>query len=173
MDISKSSRLSIMWGTKNAVSAMRLTIHSITPSFSRCGCGYFASTSVTAFEMRQSCVQTLSLTTCALSYWDFYMPNFPLGYKLLPVTRYIWFVFKLFAFIYFFKDFIYLFLERGEGREGGRETSMCGCLSRAPFLGGTWPATQACALDWESKNRTGNTLVCRPTLNPPSYASQG
>ena len=28
----------------------------------------------------------------------------------------------------FLKDFIYLFLERGEGRERGREISRCGCL---------------------------------------------
>ena len=36
-----------------------------------------------------------------------------------------------------FKDFIYLFiLERGEGgRKRGRETSMCGCLSCAPYWG--------------------------------------
>ena len=33
----------------------------------------------------------------------------------------------------FFKDFIYLFLERGKGeRKRGRETSVCGCLSCAP-----------------------------------------
>ena len=35
----------------------------------------------------------------------------------------------------FFKDFIYLILERGEGKEKGRETSMCGCLLRAPYWG--------------------------------------
>ena len=34
-----------------------------------------------------------------------------------------------------FKDFIYLFLERGEGKERGREVSVCGCLSRAPYWG--------------------------------------
>ena len=33
----------------------------------------------------------------------------------------------------FLKDFIYLFLERGEGKERGKETSMCGCLSHAPY----------------------------------------
>ena len=32
---------------------------------------------------------------------------------------------------YFFKDFIYLFLERGEERE----RNMCGCLLRAPHWG--------------------------------------
>ena len=45
----------------------------------------------------------------------------------------------------FLKDFIYLFVERGEGRERGRET-MCGCLSRTPPPVGAWPATQACVL---------------------------
>ena len=33
---------------------------------------------------------------------------------------------------FFLKDFIYLFLERGEGKEKERETSMCGCLSHTP-----------------------------------------
>ena len=40
-----------------------------------------------------------------------------------------------FLSFFFFEDFIYLFLERGEGKEKGRETSMCGCLSRAPYWG--------------------------------------
>ena len=36
----------------------------------------------------------------------------------------------------FCKDFIYLFLERGKGgRKRGRETSMCGYLSRGPHWG--------------------------------------
>ena len=35
-----------------------------------------------------------------------------------------------------FKDFIYLFLDRGAGREKGRrETFMCGCLPCAPNWG--------------------------------------
>ena len=38
-----------------------------------------------------------------------------------------------------------------------------------PLLG-TWAATQACAL---TGNRTGNSLVFRPGLNPLSYTSQG
>ena len=46
---------------------------------------------------------------------------------------------------------------------------MCGCLSCAPYWG-TWPATQACAL---TGNRTGDPLVHRPVLNPPSHTSQG
>ena len=59
-------------------------------------------------------------------------------------------------------------LERGEEREKGRETSMCGCLSHTPPLG-TWPATQACAL---TGNWTGDTLVCRLALNPLIHNSQ-
>ena len=35
----------------------------------------------------------------------------------------------LFPFLSFLKDFIYLFLERGEGKERGKETSMCCCFS--------------------------------------------
>ena len=64
------------------------------------------------------------------------------------------------------KDFI---LEREEGKEKERETSMCGCLSTPPLLG-TWPTTQACAL---TGNQTSNTSVCRPALNPLSHTSQG
>ena len=33
------------------------------------------------------------------------------------------------------KDFIYLFLERGDGKDRGRRTSMCGCLLCAPYWG--------------------------------------
>ena len=66
----------------------------------------------------------------------------------------------------FFKDFINLFLERGEGREKERERNITVWLPpMCPSLG-TWPATQACAL-------TGNPLVCRPTLCPLNYTIQG
>ena len=42
----------------------------------------------------------------------------------------------LYNFIYFFKDVIYFFLDRGNGvRKGGRETSMCCSLSCAPYWG--------------------------------------
>ena len=46
---------------------------------------------------------------------------------------------------FFFKDFIYLFLERGE-RE--REKHQCVVLLACPphLSPGTWPTTQACAL---------------------------
>ena len=39
-------------------------------------------------------------------------------------------------FLFFKKDFMYLFLEKG--REGERETLMCGCLSCAPYWGPGW-----------------------------------
>ena len=45
-----------------------------------------------------------------------------------------------------FKDFIYLFLERGEGREKERERNINVWLPLAFPLLGAWPATQACAL---------------------------
>ena len=77
--------------------------------------------------------------------------------------------------IHFWKDFIYLLLEKGEGKEKERkwninvwEISPVSCLSHAPNQG-TWLVTQACALngDW-----TRNLSVCRPALNPLSHTSQ-
>ena len=44
------------------------------------------------------------------------------------------------------KDFIYLLLDRGEGREKrGRETSICGCLSSNPYWG---PGPQPRQVPW-------------------------
>ena len=53
----------------------------------------------------------------------------------------------------FKKDFIYLFLERGKGREKERESNINVWLPLACPLLGTWPTTQASALDWESNQR--------------------
>ena len=69
----------------------------------------------------------------------------------------------------FFKDFIYLFLERGEGREKEKERNINVWLPLVRPLLGTWPATQACAL---TGNRTIDALFHRPALNPLSYTSQ-
>ena len=44
-----------------------------------------------------------------------------------------------------FKDFIYLFLEKGEGREKEREISICGCLSCGPRWG---PGPQPRHVPW-------------------------
>ena len=70
----------------------------------------------------------------------------------------------------FFKDFIYLLLERREGKQKERERNINVWLHLASPLLGAWPATQACAL-------TGNwtcypILVHRPTPNPLSHTSQ-
>ena len=70
----------------------------------------------------------------------------------------------------FFKDFNYLFLERGEGREKERERNINVWLPLACPQPGTWPATQACAL---TGNQTGNILVHRLALNPLNHTSQG
>ena len=75
--------------------------------------------------------------------------------------------FAYLGFLFKKKHFIYLFLERREGREKERERNINVWL--CPPLG-TWPAAQACAL---TGNRTGDPLVRRPMLNPLSYTSQG
>ena len=47
---------------------------------------------------------------------------------------------------FIFKDLIYLFLERGGGREKERERNINVWLPLMYPLEGTWPATQACTL---------------------------
>ena len=47
--------------------------------------------------------------------------------------------------LFIFKDFIDLFLERGEGREKERERNVDQLPLARPQLG-TWPSNQACAL---------------------------
>ena len=56
----------------------------------------------------------------------------------------------------FLKDFIYLLLEKGEGREKERERNINVWLPLMCPLLGTWPTTQACA---PTGNRTGDPLV--------------
>ena len=72
----------------------------------------------------------------------------------------------MFWWSFFFN--IYLFLERGEGREKGRGINVWLPLVCAQL--GTWPATQACDL---TGNPTGDSLVCRLVLNPLNHTSQG
>ena len=57
---------------------------------------------------------------------------------------------------FFLKDFIYLFLERGERKEKEKERNINVWLPLAYPPPGTWPETQACAL---TGNQTGNPLV--------------
>ena len=65
-------------------------------------------------------------------------------------------------YVFIFKDFIYSFLERGEGREKERERNISVWLPLTWPPLGTWPATQACA-DWE--------LNLRPFSSQPSTQS--
>ena len=69
----------------------------------------------------------------------------------------------------FLKDSIYLFLERWEGREKERERNINVRLPLARPLLGTWPATQAHALDWESNQQP---FGLQAALNPLSHTSQ-
>ena len=66
--------------------------------------------------------------------------------------------------------FIYLFLERREGKQKERERNISVWLPLTRPLLGTWPTTQACALPG---NQTRDPLVRRPPLNPLSHTSQG
>ena len=72
-------------------------------------------------------------------------------------------------FLFFYKDFIYLFLERGEEREKEEEKHQLVASRTRPQLR-TWPTTQACAL---TRNQTSDPLVSRLVLSPLSYISQG
>ena len=72
---------------------------------------------------------------------------------------------------FFKKDFIYLFLERGEGRE--RTINVRGNINLLPLAHpqpGIWPATQACALPG---NQTSDLSLCRTMPRPLSHTSQG
>ena len=77
------------------------------------------------------------------------------------------------------KDFTYLFLEKGEGREKEGEKNGC---ARETLIGrntdwlplthpgrGTWPTTRARAL---TGNRTCDLWVGRPALDPPNHTSR-
>ena len=76
----------------------------------------------------------------------------------------------LISWFLFLKDIIY-FRQRGRegGRKRGRETSVCGCLSCAPYWG---PGPQSRHEPW-SGNWTSDPVVHRPVLNPLSHTSQG
>ena len=61
------------------------------------------------------------------------------------------------------KGFIYLFLERGEGREKERDRNINVWLPLEYPIPGAWPAALACVL---TGNQTSDPLVHRPALNP-------
>ena len=58
-----------------------------------------------------------------------------------------------FQSIYIFKDFIYLFLEREEGKKKKRERNISVWLPLALLMLGTWPATQPATL-WFTVQRS-------------------
>ena len=64
---------------------------------------------------------------------------------------------------------IYLFFERGKGREKEKERNINVWLPLARPQWGTWPATQAFTL---TGNRTQDPLVHRPALNPLGHTNQ-
>ena len=76
----------------------------------------------------------------------------------------------LWSIFFLKKDFIYLFLEKGERWEKERERNINVWLPLTHPLLGTWPAAQACTL---TRNRTGDPLVHRPTCNPLNHTTQG
>ena len=68
----------------------------------------------------------------------------------------------------FLKDFIYLFLERGERKEKERERNINVWLPLMRPLPGTWPATQACAL---TGNPTGDPFGSQAGTQPTEHTS--
>ena len=74
------------------------------------------------------------------------------------------------VFKFFFKDFIYLFLEREEGTEKERERNISVWVPPACPPQGTLAVTQACAL---TGNRTGDPLVRRLAFSALSHITQG
>ena len=71
---------------------------------------------------------------------------------------------SLFVRLIFFKEFIYLFLERGEGKEREGEKHQCVVASHAPRAGDLAYNPGMCP-DWELNH---DPLVHRPVLNPLS-----
>ena len=97
---------------------------------------------------------------------EYFLLVFFSGYILMKLNLERTFV----IFLSFLKDFIYLFLDRGEGREKERERNINVWLPLTRPLLGTWPTTHTCVL---TGNRASNPLVCRPVLNPLIHTSQG
>ena len=77
---------------------------------------------------------------------------------------------RAFCLFVCFKDFIYLFLGRGEVREKQRERNINVWLPLVFPQLGTWPTTQPWAL---TGNWTSDLSVHRSALNPLSHTSQG
>ena len=75
-----------------------------------------------------------------------------------------------FSFIFLIKDFMYLFLEKGEGREKERERNISVRQKHGSVAFRTCPVTQARAL---ARNRTRDLFLGRTPPNRLSHTGQG
>ena len=69
--------------------------------------------------------------------------------------------------MFIFKDFIYLFLDRGEGKEKERERNIHVWLPLVCPLLGTWPAIQEMWPDWESNLQPFGSQANTQSTEPP------
>ena len=135
------------------------------------------ATGLHSFQLKQLVwILSFSLLSNVLSIpdqWAVVSPHFrgllSLSHQAVPLSLFPFSIFTSFFELLFFWDFIYLFSEREEGRERGRDRNINWLPLTRPQLG-TWPATQACAL-------TGIYPVTfwfsGQGLNPLSHTGQG
>ena len=76
------------------------------------------------------------------------------------------FLFPSFFLSFFLSLTFYLFTFRAEGREKERERNISVWLPLAHPIPATWPATQACALDWESNWRPFGSQAGAQSVEP-------
>ena len=69
---------------------------------------------------------------------------------------------NLVVYFLFFKDFIYLFIDRGEGKEKEREASKYGCFSCSPNLA----CNPRMFPDWESNLRPFSLQASAQSIEP-------
>ena len=94
------------------------------------------------------------------------LPYLPLIQMLIQPSLYRLVIVQLWLFGVFFKYFIYLFIFRGGGREGKKH--QCVVASCVPPTGDLACNPGMCL----TGNQTGEPLVHRQALNPPSHTSR-
>ena len=57
------------------------------------------------------------------------------AYNFLPIFLFIFVIWYCPSFKFFWRFYLFIFRDMKGGRKTGRETSTCGCLSRAPCWG--------------------------------------
>ena len=91
------------------------------------------------------------------------------GYDCFPIFTQVFKHRNGLTDLFFLRSYLFIFREGKGRRKRGRETSMCGCLSHAPYWGsGLQPSHVP-----ETGSQTSDPLVHRPALNPLSHTSQG